>query len=248
MPKTSKPGPPYTDIPNEIYVVVTNPWGMSSNPRSRGPDDYKRIAAWAKFALHQAGLSGGRIPTVECIYGMGTRDEIIMQFAEGTDIVPLLGKHRWATFANQCLDPNDPRSTCVFLYNWKNNGDPANHNWTENYPVALSLDKVPAKSPYPAPSWTSPPSTLTNLVLPIPQPPIPLPILDREDNPGQGQQLKTSPFPSTVTPTPEPPGQRDEPESGEQSVAQDPASVHAVCTPFSAPISRTIPRPVTGQR
>jgi len=72
MPKRSKPGPPYTDIPKEIYVVVTNPWGMNSNPRSRGPDDFKRIAAWAKFALQQAGLSGGRIPTVECVYGMGT--------------------------------------------------------------------------------------------------------------------------------------------------------------------------------
>ena len=96
-------------------------------------------------------------------------------------------------------------------------------NWTENYPISLPLDKVPAKSPYPAPSWTPPPSTLTNLVLPIPQPPIALPIPDRVDNPGQKQQLETSPLPSTVAPTPAPQRQRDEADSGEQPVAQDPA-------------------------
>ena len=72
MPKKPKSGPPYTDIPNEVYVVVTNPWGMNSSPRLRGPSDFNRIASWAQFALQQAGLAGGRIPTVECIYGMGT--------------------------------------------------------------------------------------------------------------------------------------------------------------------------------
>lgn len=72
MPKKPKSGPPYTNIPDEVYVVVTNPWGMHSNPRLRGSGDFNRIASWAQFALKQAGLGGGRIPTIECIYGMGT--------------------------------------------------------------------------------------------------------------------------------------------------------------------------------
>lgn len=54
------------------------------------------------------------------------RDEIILQFTEGTDIIPLLGEHRWSNFAKHCRDLTDTRSTCVFIYNWRNNGDPAN--------------------------------------------------------------------------------------------------------------------------
>ncbi|KAF8550370.1 hypothetical protein OG21DRAFT_421776 [Imleria badia] len=201
MPKRPKSGPPYTDIPAEVYVVVTNPWGMSSDP-------------------HLRGKGGGRIPTIECIYAMGTRDEVILQFAEGTNIVPLLGEHHWANFAKHSPEPNRPPSTCVFLYNWRNNGDPANHNWTENFPTPVPLDTVPARSPYPAPSWTSPPPTLTNLVLRIPRPAIHPPI-PNELNPVQEQQSVMSPPPSTVTPSPATPQQRGQPESGEQPAAHD---------------------------
>lgn len=72
MPKRPKGGPPYTDVPDEVYVVVTDPWGMNTNPRERIPRDFNRVASWARFALQQAGLDGGHIPTVECIYSMGT--------------------------------------------------------------------------------------------------------------------------------------------------------------------------------
>ena len=77
MPKRSKAGPPYTDVPDEVYVVVTNPWGMTSDPRLRGEGDFNRIASWAQFALHKSGLGGGHIPTVECIYGMGTVSVVV---------------------------------------------------------------------------------------------------------------------------------------------------------------------------
>ncbi|KAN0081717.1 hypothetical protein V8E55_009341 [Tylopilus felleus] len=225
MPKRPKGGPPYTDVPDEVYVVVTDPWGMNTNPRERIPRDFNRVASWARFALQQAGLDGGHIPTVECIYSMGTRSEIILQFSEDTNIVPLLGEHRWANFAKDCRDPN--RSTCVFLYNWRNNGDPANHNWTENFPQSLPLDKVPAKSPYPAPSWTSPPPTLTNLVLPIPRPLLPPPIPNNVHNLGQEQQSITSPSPA-------PPQQVDHPQSAEQPAEQESASTN-LFKPYEPP-------------
>ncbi|KAG8220564.1 hypothetical protein J3R82DRAFT_3297 [Butyriboletus roseoflavus] len=233
MPKKPKAGPPYTDIPEEIYVVVTNPWGMNANPRSRNPGDFNRIASWAQLILQQAGLGGGRVATIECIYSMGTRNEIILQFQEGTDIIPLLGEHRWANFAKG-WNPNDPRSTRVFIYNWRNNGDPANHNWTENFPNPLPLDTVPVKSPYPAPSWTQPPSTLANFVLPIPHPPILPPVPNHEHNPGQEQQSAILPPPSVVTPSPAPPEQPDQPDFGEQAVAQDSVSTN-LFKPYEPP-------------
>lgn len=89
-------------------------------------------------------------------------------------------------------------------------------NWTENFPQSLPLDKVPAKSPYPAPSWTSPPPTLTNLVLPIPRPLLPPPIPNNVHNLGQEQQSITSP-------SPVPPQQVDHPQSAEQPAEQESA-------------------------
>ncbi|KAH0828909.1 hypothetical protein J3R83DRAFT_2328 [Lanmaoa asiatica] len=161
---------------------------------------------------------------------MGTRDEIILQFQEGTDIIPLLGEHRWANIAKDWKGPpDDPRSTRVFIYNWRNNGDPANHNWTENFPNRLPLDNVPAKSPYPAPSWTQPPSTLTHFVHPIPHPPIPPPMHNHRHNAGQEQQSATLPPPSTVTPSPAPQEQ-----SGEHPVAQDSVSTN-LFKPYEPP-------------
>ncbi|KAG6382193.1 hypothetical protein JVT61DRAFT_844 [Boletus reticuloceps] len=234
MPKRSKTGPPYTDIPKEVYVVATHPWGMNRNPRERGQHDFDRIASWAQFSLQQAGLCGGHVPTIEYIYSMGTRDEIILQFAEGTDIIPLLGEHRWANFWKHCPDPNDLRSTCVFLYNWRKNGDPANHNWTENFPSLLSLDNLISKPPYPAPSWTSPPITLTNLVHPIPRPQIPPPMPNFGNNAGQEQQLVTSPPPLAVTPSPAPPQQPNQQECGEQLAEQNSASTN-LFVPYQPP-------------
>lgn len=72
MPKRPKSGPPYTDIPKEVYVVVTNPWGMHTSPRLRKQGDFDRVASWAQLVLKQAGLGGGRVAMIECIYNMGT--------------------------------------------------------------------------------------------------------------------------------------------------------------------------------
>ncbi|KAH7883465.1 hypothetical protein F5I97DRAFT_251224 [Phlebopus sp. FC_14] len=175
MPGRPKSGPPYNDPPPATYVVIVNPWGMNPTSRDRGQRDVDRVAAWVELILREAnGGGGGRAPRVECVYGMGTRNEVIVQFPLGADVTPLLGEHRWATIARKWDgSPNDPRSSSCFIYNWRNNGDPANHNWTEWYPYPGQV--VPAKSPYPAPSWTTPSLTLTNFVLPIPRPPTPPP-------------------------------------------------------------------------
>jgi hypothetical protein len=133
-----------------------------------------------------------------------------------------------------CKTLSGPQRPSVFIYNWRNNGDPANHNWTENFPSSLRLDSVPAKSPYPAPSWISPPSTLAYLVLPIPHPPIPPPIPNRGHNPGQEQQSVTSPPPPTVTPSSASPEQKDYPESGEQPTAKDSVST-SLFAPYKPP-------------
>ncbi|KIJ10001.1 hypothetical protein PAXINDRAFT_102107 [Paxillus involutus ATCC 200175] len=180
MPGKQKSGPPYNDPPPGTYVTVTNPWGMHTNPRERGQSDVDRLAAWAGVVLLEAGVGdNGQAPSVECVYRLGTRDEVIIQFPLGTDIFPLLGEHRWATIAKQWTgSPNDPRSSCVFIYNWRNNGDPATHNWTEQYPNRLPPGSVPSKSPYPPPTWTRPPARLTNLVISIPPPPAPPPLPD----------------------------------------------------------------------
>lgn len=77
MPKRPKNGPPYNDIPKEVYVVVVYPWGMHRNPRLRCQDDFDRVASWAQLVLQQGGLGGGRIATIECIYGMGTVSAIV---------------------------------------------------------------------------------------------------------------------------------------------------------------------------
>ena len=72
MPKRPKSGPPYTDIPDEVYVVVSHPWGMNPLPRERGQNDFDRVASWAQLVLKQGGLGGGHAATIECIYSMGT--------------------------------------------------------------------------------------------------------------------------------------------------------------------------------
>ncbi|KAF9218708.1 hypothetical protein BS17DRAFT_790821 [Gyrodon lividus] len=196
MPGKPKSGPPYNDPPPGTYVVVTNPWGMSTNSRARGQSDVNRVAAWLAVVLREAGVIYERVPTVECVYGMGTRDEIIIQFPVGTDVFPLLGEHLWARITKQWSgSPGDLRSSCVFLYNWQNNGDPANHNWTENYPNSMPPGSVPSRSPYPPPTWTRPPPRLTNFVHSLPRPPTPppLPALQLESELGPEPTMLCSP-------------------------------------------------------
>lgn len=167
MPKSR--GPPYADPPPATYIVVIRPWSVAPPPK-RTQQDYDRVGTWIAYILWEAAGRGRSIPNIESIYRMKTRDETIIQLPLETDTSPLLGEHHWPSFVKGWKhDGGAGQSTLVFLYNWKNNGDPANHNWEEFFPNILPLSSVPIKSPYPHPSWAKLPSTLTSLALPIPK-------------------------------------------------------------------------------
>lgn len=167
----SKTGPPYTDR-NAEYVVVTTPWGMNRVPRSRVPEDFNRLAAWVQLILQDKDIDA----KVECIFSMGTRDEVIVQLPKGTDIQPLLGEHKLAIISKRWDgNPNDDRASYFFEYNFRNNGDPSNHNWAEECPHVTPKFVPPVKSPYPEPGWAEAPRSIRSLVLPIPPRPLPTP-------------------------------------------------------------------------
>ncbi|KAH7912716.1 hypothetical protein BJ138DRAFT_1147706 [Hygrophoropsis aurantiaca] len=160
MPKQKKTGPPYTDRGAE-YVVVAKPWGMDPASKNRAQPDVNRIGTWIHVVLRDQAINV--IP--ETVYMMGTRDEVIVQLPMGTDIRPLLGQHRWSTFSHR--HASHPGASFVFEYNYRNNGNPENHNWAEHYPQIL--EGAPVKLPYPKPSWIEPPNFIRSLVLPIPR-------------------------------------------------------------------------------
>lgn len=174
----SKTGPPYTGR-NAEYVVVTTPWGMNRVPRSRVSQDFNRLAAWVQLILQDKDIDA----KVQCIFGMGTRDEIIVQLPYGTDIQPLLGEHKLAIISKKWNgNPNDDRASCFFEYNFRNNGDPSNHNWAEECPDVTPAVVPPVKFPYPEPGWVEPPRSIRSLVLPIPPRPL-LPTSETEPTP-----------------------------------------------------------------
>ncbi|KAG1878906.1 hypothetical protein F4604DRAFT_1679777 [Suillus subluteus] len=164
----SKTGPPYTGR-NAEYVVVTTPWGMKRVPRSRVSQDFNNLAAWVQLILQDKDIHA----QVELIFSMGTRDEVIVQLPLGTDIQPLLGEHKWAIISKKWDgNQNDDKASCFFEYNFRNNGDPGNHNWAEECPNVSPEDVPPVKSPYPEPGWAEPPRSIRSLVLPIPPRPL----------------------------------------------------------------------------
>ncbi|KAF9236022.1 hypothetical protein BU15DRAFT_77429 [Melanogaster broomeanus] len=195
---------------------------MDPNPRARAQSDFDRVAAWAEVVLLEAGVGCGRVQGVECAYGMGTRDEIIIQFPVGTEVFPLLGEHHWAAIAKRWTGSTDHSpSSCVFIYNWRNNGDPAHHNWTEYYPNPLPPGSVPSKSPYPPPTWACPPPRLTKLVHSLPRPPTPPPLSQLS----MGSEIEhvppALPPPPDVTPTHMPESEEGSQSKGMESPRQE---------------------------
>ncbi|KAG1824474.1 uncharacterized protein BJ212DRAFT_1475775 [Suillus subaureus] len=163
----SKTGPPYTGR-NAEYVVVTTPWGMNRVPSSRASQDFNRLAAWVQLILQDKDIHA----TVELIFSMGTRDEVIVQLPLGTDIQPLLGEHKLAIISKKWDgNPNDDRASCFFEYNFRNNGDPGNREF-RHLSFTLLRTLPPVKSPYPEPGWVEPPRSIRSLVLPIPPKPL----------------------------------------------------------------------------
>lgn len=152
---------------------------MNRVPRSRVPQDFNRLAAWVQLILQDKDIDA----KVQCVFGMGTRDEVIVQLPYGTDIQPLLGEHKLAIISKRWDgNPNDDRASCFFEYNFRNNGDPSNHNWAEECPDVTPEVVPPVKSPYPEPGWAEPPRSIRSLVFPIPPRPL-LPTPEAEPTP-----------------------------------------------------------------
>jgi hypothetical protein len=163
---------------------------MNRVPRSRTSEDFNRLAAWVQLILQDKDIHA----KVEQIFSMGTRDEVIVQLPLGTDIQPLLGEHKYAIISkNWSGNPNDDKASCFFEYNFRNNGDPGNHNWAEVCPDVAPDLVPPAKSPYPEPGWAEPPRSIRGLVLPIPPRPL-LPTPEAEPAPN----IVPAPIPDPV--------------------------------------------------
>lgn len=77
MPK--KTGPPYLDVPDCKYIVIVDPWGMSS-ARDRKQIDVDRVGAWIRFMLRDQGQNGRDI-LPEAVFMRGTVSSLISSYA-----------------------------------------------------------------------------------------------------------------------------------------------------------------------
>jgi hypothetical protein len=59
----------------------------------------------------------------------------------------------------------------LFEYNYRNNGNPANHNWAEFYPTERHppVHQFPVVLPYPSPEWAERPPEVIPLTIPYPK-------------------------------------------------------------------------------
>ncbi|KAA1466103.1 hypothetical protein DENSPDRAFT_925609 [Dentipellis sp. KUC8613] len=159
MAKGKKKGPPYTDKPDCEYIVVTQPYGIDKNaPERMNKGAVQRISSWIRFMFND-------VSVVEAVWWMRTRNEIIVQLTEGTDIEPMLGAHKWSKIVSGFR--GDPAAmSCIFKYNYRTFGEPGAHSWKDE----VSSDEFPPKGiftdPYPRPSWAQP---RINLALPLPK-------------------------------------------------------------------------------
>lgn len=138
----------------------------------------------------------------------------------------MLGKHRYRNILNRGW-PDPGAASCVFEYDYPNNGDPSAHNWREH--VALDATAPPGhfRDPYPAPTWTNRPSQLAGLVRPLPD------SLPRTPSPPPSPV----PVPLSATLNPDQQGDVERGEPGLFSRKRDETDKAAVKSPFSAPDS-----------
>ncbi|KAI0637889.1 hypothetical protein C8Q77DRAFT_1088280 [Trametes polyzona] len=176
MPPKKKKGPPYTDDPGCKYIVIEDPWPGDATGKARTQVFYNRLCAWVYFML-------GKTHEVEAVFSVNTRNEVIVQLPQSVDLAPILGAHPW----RRCLMRGDPkdkdRVSYVFEYDYRNRGEPGNHNWLETLPT-VSGDppphlRFPVVFPYPHVSWASPKGkNCADLALPLPPVRRPTPVPD----------------------------------------------------------------------
>ncbi|OSC98727.1 hypothetical protein PYCCODRAFT_1439044 [Trametes coccinea BRFM310] len=174
MPK--KKGPPYTDDPGCKYIVIDDPWPGNASGKARNQVFFNHLCTWVRFML-------GKAVEPEAVYHLNTRDEVIVQLPKQTDITPVLGAHAWRKFLSRGEAKDKDRVSYVFEYDYRNRGEPGNHNWLEIFPT-VSGDppphiRFPVIFPYPHVSWASPKGKrCADLALPLPPTRQPTPIPD----------------------------------------------------------------------
>ncbi|KAI9001278.1 hypothetical protein BD414DRAFT_474174 [Trametes punicea] len=174
MPK--KKGPPYTDDPGCKYIVIEDPWPGNASGKARTQVYYNHLCTWVRFML-------GKAAEPEVVYSVNTRDEVIVQLPKQVDITPILGAHPWRRILSHGDARDKDRVSYVFEYDYRNRGEPGNHNWVENFPT-VSGDppphlRFPVIFPYPHVSWASPKGkNCADLALPLPRTRQPTPVPD----------------------------------------------------------------------
>ncbi|KAI9067650.1 hypothetical protein FKP32DRAFT_1609366 [Trametes sanguinea] len=174
MPK--KKGPPYTDDPGCKYIVIDDPWPGNASGKARNQVFFNHLCTWVRFML-------GKAVEPEAVFHLNTRDEVIVQLPKQTDIAPALGAHVWRRFLSRGDAKDKDRVSYVFEYDYRNRGEPGNHNWLEIFPT-VSGDppphiRFPVVFPYPHVSWASPKGKrCADLALPLPPTRQPTPIPD----------------------------------------------------------------------
>ncbi|EIW61884.1 uncharacterized protein TRAVEDRAFT_44702 [Trametes versicolor FP-101664 SS1] len=171
-----KKGPPYTDDPGCKYIVIDDPWPGDATGKARNQVFFNRLCTWVYFML-------GKAHQADAVYSVNTRDEIIVQLPQDTDLTPILGAHPWRRYLSRGNPRDKDRVSYVFEYDYRNKGDPSNHNWLETFPSVRGDPpahlQFPVVYPYPRVSWATPKGkNCVDLALPLPPTRQPTPIPD----------------------------------------------------------------------
>ncbi|KAI0771943.1 hypothetical protein BD413DRAFT_547157 [Trametes elegans] len=171
-----KKGPPYTDNPGCKYIVIEDPWPGNASGKARTEVYYNHLCTWVYFMLDKA-------HSALAVYSVNTRSEVIVQLPQEADLASIMGAHPWRRFLVRGDARDKDRVSYVFEYDYRNRGEPGNHNWLETFP-SVSGDppahiRFPVLFPYPHVSWASPKGkNCADIVLPLPATRQPTPVPD----------------------------------------------------------------------
>ncbi|KAH9978008.1 hypothetical protein BGW80DRAFT_788517 [Lactifluus volemus] len=154
--------PLYKRADDSVYLVISQPFGMKPSPAERGTMDIGRLASWISWVFRKQSV-------VDIVYTMSTKDEVIVKISEGVDRDRILGKHRYNDIVSTGWPQDRSFASCVFEYNYQDNGDPAEHNWREYVPSDASAPPGLFRDPCPAPTWIARPPYLANLAHHLPE-------------------------------------------------------------------------------
>ncbi|KAF8989852.1 hypothetical protein BDQ17DRAFT_1372653 [Cyathus striatus] len=131
-------------VPDEVFVVVINPWGDGRGNLSSVPH-FDNIGAWFELMLKDQLRPGD--PGVLTIYYQGTHRNLIVELHSYIDVISCLGEHDYSRFVNGIQVPG---KSLIYEYNYEMFGDPAEKSWKTGVPDYPQIHpKFPVKVPYP---------------------------------------------------------------------------------------------------